>query len=214
MRIFIILLAIAIVCATGYYLLNKSDNVSVHSLLIKYEDLQALCDASDMIVVAEINRVNDPFIIDRRDYYMIPPDLTKDDFMPSYAKYIISEVKVDKILKGTNKNEPEIEVLQEVSMDGQNDDELEKVNIFKEKEKHILFLKYYTPDNERAKNDFKTPKYMIAGLYQGQFEIVDDMVRFNDEQMNILNYKNPFFFSKSIAQKDFEEMILACTPND
>jgi hypothetical protein len=211
-RMFFIFIAIGIVCVVGYSLGDYRDEVSSCSLLPRYNGIQALYDASDIIVSAEISKVNEPFVVDRRDYYMIPDDLTKDDFMPSYSKYVISEASVDKVLKGSLEDQALIEVIQETTMDNQNSIELEEVKIFKEKEKYVLFLKYYNPDSEQAIKDFKTPKYMIVGMYQGQFEVKNDKVRLSEEQKHILNNKSKGLFSQNMTLEDFEQMIQGCNP--
>ncbi len=214
MFMLVIVFTIVAVGVTGYNLVNKDGEVKVHSLIQKFDGLQKMYDGSDIIVTVEVNKVNEPIVVDRRDYLIIPDDLTKDDFMPQFSKFVVSEVKVDKVLKGNIGDQSSIEIIQETTMENQKNEELEQVKVLEEKVKYVMFLKYYNPDTEQAIKDFKSPKYMVVGLYQGQFEVEDNKVLLNDEQKYILNYKSRGLFSPDMTLEGLEEKIQECNPTN
>jgi hypothetical protein len=198
----VIVLTICIVSVTGYNIYGRGTHTSSYSLLPKYSDIQSMYNESDIIVIGEIKKNSEPIIVDRRDYYDLGPNDKKEDFIPVYSKYIVSEVKIDKVLKGAIEKDKSIEVLQETLYDNSSDAELKKVKVYKNKEKYVLFLKYYNLESEQAKKDFKTPKYLPLGMYQGQLEIVDNNVKVDKEKLNI--------FDNDMTVEEIEKIISDC----
>lgn len=168
-----------------------------------YNDIQSIYDASDVIVIGEIKKVNDPIIVDHRDYVMLGSTDKKEDLMEHYLKFVVSEVKIEKVLKGDVTNDKSIEIIQQVMYDNSSIADLKKVKTYKEKDRYVLFLKYYDIESEQAKKDFKTPKYFPVGMYQGQLEIVDDKVKIDKE-------KSFIFDNDTMSVEEIEEAISNC----
>ncbi len=199
----VIILTICVVSYTGYNIYGKNSQSSGQSLILHYNDIQSIYDASDVIVIGEIKKVNEPIVIDHRDYVMLGSNDKKEDFMEFYLKFNVSELKVEKVLKGDVAKDKSIEVLQQVTYDNNSDKDLKKVKIFKDKEKYVLFLKYYDIESEQSKKDFKTPKYFPVGMYQGQLEIIDNKVKIDKE-------KSFIFDNNSMTIEEIEKAISEC----
>lgn len=167
----VIILTICIVSIIGYHIYDRGSQISIYSLLPKFSDIQSMFNEIDIIVIGEVKKVNEPFTVDRRDYYILGPEDKKEDFMPWYSNYIVSEVKIIKVLKGDIEQDTLIEVMQETLYDNNSynsaNNRLKNVKVFKNKEKYILFLKYYDLENEQAQKDFKTPKYIPVRMLKG-----------------------------------------------
>ena len=187
----------------GYNIYGRGSHISDYSSLPRYGDIQSMYDESDIIVIGEVNKVNELFIVDRRDYYILGPTDKKEDFMPWNSSYVVSEVKIYKVLKGNIEQDELIEVIQETFYDNNiyssADDRLKRVKVFKVKEKYVLFLTYFSLDSEQAKKDFKTPKYLPIRMHQGQLAIVDNKVKINKERLS--------FYGNNMTVEDIEKVI-------
>lgn len=142
-----------------------------------YPDLESLVSSSDAIIIGKVKKVNSPNIIDYK--VVIDPSLPEEtkntlkNMQLPYYVYTVSDVEIEKVIKGDLKVGDNIAIKQ---MGGTFENKkyvTEDVRFFNNGSKRVIFLKDF-------RKDFgEDMPFSTLNPIQGDMEIVDGKLRPN-----------------------------------